>query len=71
MKTVNQTPEHPANEELAAFALGKEQPQLQRRLSRCCSAAVRIAYDFTINLTLTLEPSNDRSSARLRRQGHA
>ncbi len=29
MKTLNQTPEHPANEELAAFALGKETPNAE------------------------------------------
>ena len=29
VKTLNQTPEHPANEELAAFALGKETPNAE------------------------------------------
>jgi serine/threonine protein kinase len=29
MNTLNQTPEHPANEELAAFALGKETPNAE------------------------------------------
>ena len=42
MKTLNQTPKHPANEELAAFALGKETPNadtIAEHIANCARTA--------------------------------
>ncbi len=46
MKTLNQTPEHPTNEELAAFALGKEVPNAEtiaEHVANCARCETLIA----------------------------
>ena len=46
MNTLNQTPEHPPNEELAAFALGKETPNAQtiaEHIAKCSRCEILVA----------------------------